>query len=148
MLEEAQKSTPPSLERRAFCTFHTFARNGTISFRFFVLLVAARDLLGEGQPHTTVFFENSGEIRATGGFPGSLATLTGNQGILSSIFSDIYAFSWKLTEVLPSPPGFERLTDRLQLQDANYFSIFRFRLTCFVNFFKRVTDQPRKQLLW
>lgn len=126
VLEEAQKNPLLLPWREELSALSTRLPETEQSLSdFSVLLVAARDLLGEGQPHTTaVFFENSGEIRATGGFPGSLAILTGNQGILSSIFSDIYAFSWKLTEVLPSPPGFERLTDRLQLQDANYFFHF------------------------
>ncbi len=82
---------------------------------------AARALLGEQKVHTiAILFQNSGEIRATGGFPGSLAIISSDSGNIEAKFYDIYALSWKIKEEKPPPPGFERLTKKLTLQDANY----------------------------
>lgn len=86
-----------------------------------ILLPAAEEILGKDGVHTTaLFFQNSSEIRATGGFPGSLALLQGEGGKVNFTFRDIYFFDWKNGTDFPAPPGFERLTKRLSLQDSNF----------------------------
>jgi hypothetical protein len=86
---------------------------------------AAEELLGASGYHTIVIlFQNSGEIRATGGFPGSLLTLRFEGDSLLPKFYDIYALSWKVPSDEPPPPGFHRLTKNLTLQDANYSADF------------------------
>lgn len=89
------------------------------------LFPAAYELLGENGPQTVVIlFQNSGEIRATGGFPGSLLVLRFENDRIVPEFFDIYALSWKLPLDDPPPPGFDRLTKKLTLQDANYSANF------------------------
>ena len=99
-----------------------FSRGGKILSE---LLPAAAFLLGDPNPTTTaIFFENSGEIRATGGFPGSMAMILADDGKLRFTFRDIYFFAWKNGAFLPPPRGFERLARRLTLRDANAFFDF------------------------
>ncbi len=84
-------------------------------------LVAGETLIGKEYPHTiAVFFQNSNELRATGGFPGSLSLINTNDGVIDPAFHDIYSFAWQNASVFPQPPGFERLTTKLTLQDSNY----------------------------
>ena len=86
-----------------------------------ILLPAAEETLGKDGVHTTaLFFQNSSEIRATGGFPGSLALIQGEGGKVDFTFRDIYFFDWKNGTDFSPPPGFERLTKRLSLQDSNF----------------------------
>lgn len=85
------------------------------------LFPAIYALSGEEIKHTTaVFFQNTGEIRASGGFMGSMAYLTGEYGKISGAFQDIYALSWKDSVQLPPAEGFERLATKMHLQDANF----------------------------
>ena len=69
---------------------------------------------------TAIFYQNTGEIRATGGFMGSMSYLFGKNGVLTGEFHDIYELSWKDTSHLPPPPGFERLAKKMNVQDANF----------------------------
>jgi hypothetical protein len=78
-------------------------------------------LLGRDSKQTTlVLLQNTGEIRASGGFPGSLVLLDADKGVISPQFQDIYYYAWNNTLKLPPPPGFERIAERLHLHDANY----------------------------
>jgi hypothetical protein len=89
----------------------------TLSFFF----PAVFTLFEKETSHTVVvLFQNSSEIRATGGFPGSLAILRFHSGKIETTFHDIYELSWKLERNMPPPLGFERLAKTLLLQDANY----------------------------
>ncbi len=99
------------------------AQKATDSFLEAALVI--RTLLGmEGEHITAVFFQNSGEIRASGGFPGSMSIITAKDGVIDPQFYDIYYWGWKNTVVFPPPPGFERLVQRLFLRDANSFFHF------------------------
>lgn len=89
------------------------------------LIPAAEVLLGVEYPHTiAIFFQNSGEIRATGGFPGSMAIFFANDGKIDATFRDIYYYAWKNGNFFPPPRGFERLEKRLTLRDSNAFFDF------------------------
>lgn len=82
-------------------------------------------IFGEEYPHTAaIFFQNTGEIRATGGFPGSLALLKSNDSQLEFIFRDIYYYAWKNGNFFDPPRGFERMAQRLNLRDSNSFFHF------------------------
>ncbi len=84
------------------------------------MMEASEILLGKEFPQTiAVFFQNSNEIRATGGFPGSMGFVRTNDGTGMFEFRDIYSFAWKNATAFPPPEGFERLATKLTLQDAN-----------------------------
>ncbi len=81
---------------------------------------AGEILLGKEYPQTiAVFFQNSNELRATGGFMGSMAMIDTNNGKGELDFKDIYSFAWQNSTEFPPPRGFERLASKLTLQDAN-----------------------------
>lgn len=83
-------------------------------------------LLGENEPHTyLVLFQNSNERRATGGFIGSVASVTVDQGRVSQIEPfDIYAIDRLMEEEIPSPPGIVDLSPNFYSRDANYWPDF------------------------
>lgn len=85
------------------------------------IIVAVETLFGKNGPHiTALFYQNTGEIRATGGFIGSMSYLFADKDFVTAEFNDIYSLSWKDTSNLPPPEGFERLATKLNLQDANF----------------------------
>jgi len=80
-------------------------------------------------PHTyLVLFQNSEELRASGGFMGSFARLTvSGNGIEQLEIQDIYEPDGQFTGYIPAPPGvFEYLSsgNGLRLPDANWAADF------------------------
>lgn len=89
------------------------------------ILDAFEIVLGKKHPQTiAIFFQNTGEIRPTGGFPGSLAIFEINYGKIKFNFYDIYYFAWKNGNFLPPPLGYERIAKRLNLRDSNNYFDF------------------------
>lgn len=85
------------------------------------------ELLGERIPRKyLVLFQNSDEIRPTGGFIGSFAELTLNDGFVTEFrLRDIYELDGQLVaKNIPPPEGFGFLTDNWGLRDANYHPDF------------------------
>lgn len=101
-------------------------------------------MLGRPDPHlTAVLFQNSSELRATGGFIGSLALVPANDGHVEYQFRDVYALAWNNGSTLPPPEGFERLVKRLNLRDANSFRDLRLSSEQMIRMFERSdTDTP------
>ena len=65
--------------------------------------------------------QNSDELRAGGGFPGTAFVMEWDEGRMVHLsFHDIYALDYKLTGYRPSPPGI----DRFKSIDANYYPLF------------------------
>jgi Protein of unknown function (DUF4012) len=85
-------------------------------------------LLGHENPSRYIVFnQNRDEIRANGGFPGSIMTATlYNGNILDYRQDDIYYYDWNLYPYreIP-PPGIALLTDNYGLRDVNYYPDFR-----------------------
>lgn len=83
-------------------------------------------LLGEDYPRTyVVLLQNSSEVRATGGFIGSLAFIRINNGWIQDIkFKDVYEFDGQFFQDVPPPPGIEKISAQFRLRDANYWPDF------------------------
>lgn len=77
-----------------------------------------------------VVFQNNDEIRASGGFMWSTATITiSNWKITNIENSDIYAFEWDINKVYTdkekAPEWLNKITTTFWLRDANYFPEFK-----------------------
>lgn len=79
--------------------------------------------LGDRTPQTyLVLLENNDEMRLGGGFIGSLALVTLNDGRLAPIeFHDVYEYDNRFHEDIPMPiPELTGLTTQWRLRDSNY----------------------------
>lgn len=85
-------------------------------------------MLGHDEPQRYIIFnQNRDEIRANGGFPGSVITFTLYKGnVLDYRTDDVYYYDWNLYpyKEVP-PPGVALLTDNYGLRDVNYYPDFR-----------------------
>jgi hypothetical protein len=82
--------------------------------------------VGDKQPKTyLVLLQNNNELRATGGFPGTYALLTFDNGYLKKIFvDDIYQLDGGTsTNVIP-PVQLQHITPTWGVRDANWFADF------------------------
>jgi len=84
------------------------------------------NLLGNKTPRRyLLLFQNSDEIRPTGGFIGSVGILDLNDGFVSKFeIKDIYEIDGQLAEHLDPPEGFGFITGSWGLRDANYHADF------------------------
>jgi Protein of unknown function (DUF4012) len=100
-------------------------------------------LLGHDEPERYVIFnQNRDEIRANGGFPGSILSLTLYKGnILDYRKDDVYYYDWNLYpyKEIP-PPGIALLTTNFGLRDVNYYPDFRETLEKANEFIERSGD--------
>lgn len=83
---------------------------------------ALLDLLGSRYPHSfLILLQNNTELRATGGFIGSLLRIDLNEGkITMSRFEDVYLRDGQLTQHVAPPIGLSTITVGWGLRDANY----------------------------
>ncbi|MBU1682434.1 DUF4012 domain-containing protein [Patescibacteria group bacterium] len=79
-------------------------------------------LLGDETPHSyLVLFQNNHELRATGGFIGSYMMIDVNDGVITKMEAkDVYETDGQLTEVVPAPPGIDKIAEHLYMRDSNY----------------------------
>lgn len=100
-------------------------------------------MLGDVNPQRYIVFnQNRDEIRANGGFPGSIITFTLYKGnILDYRTDDVYYYDWNLFpyKEIP-PPGIALLTDNYGLRDVNYYPDFRDTLAKTNSFIERSGD--------
>jgi len=82
----------------------------------------ALKLLGDQTPHRyLVLLQNNHELRATGGFIGSYMIVDVNDGAITKTEAkDVYETDGNLLDVVPAPPGIDKVADRLYMRDANY----------------------------
>ena len=91
-------------------------------------------LLGWEKPTRILLLnQNSDELRAGGGFPGTAFIIEFDAGRMTRFeFYDIYALDWKLTGYRPSPEGINQLRSinypgkpvEFEIRDANYYPLF------------------------
>lgn len=100
-------------------------------------------ILGDDDPKRYIVFnQNRDEIRANGGFPGSVITFTLYKwNILDLRKDDVYYYDWNLYpyKEIP-PPGIALLTDNYGLRDVNYYPDFRTTLEKANSFIERSWD--------
>lgn len=84
-------------------------------------------LLGSDTPERYIVFnQNRDEIRANGGFPGSIITFTIYKGNIEDFRTDdVYYYDWNLYPFreLP-PPGLALISGNYGLRDVNYYPDF------------------------
>lgn len=101
------------------------------------------NMLGDTNPQRYIVFnQNRDEIRANGGFPGSILSFTMYKGnILDYHGDDVYYYDWNLYpyKEIP-PPGIALLTDAYGLRDVNYYPDFRDTLDKANSFIERSGD--------
>lgn len=100
----------------------------TKSNSFFVLPQLLSQLLNNPEPKTyVVIFQNSNELRPTGGFMGSLALISAESDEIKSINipgGGPYDYQGSLERVIRPPEPLRLVRGTWQLQDANWFYDF------------------------
>ena len=100
-------------------------------------------MLGHNSPERYMIFnQNRDEIRANGGFPGSIISFTLYKGnVLDYRTDDVYYYDWNLYPHKETPPaGIALLTDNYGLRDVNYYPDFRDTLEKANRFVERSGD--------
>ena len=101
------------------------------------------NMLGHINPQRYIVFnQNRDEIRANGGFPGSILSFTLYKGnILDYHADDVYYYDWNLYpyKEIP-PPGIALLTGNYGLRDVNYYPDFHETLDRANSFIERSGD--------
>lgn len=101
------------------------------------------NMLGHINPQRYIVFnQNRDEIRANGGFPGSILSFTLYKGnILDYHADDVYYYDWNLYpyQEIP-PPGIALLTGNYGLRDVNYYPDFSETLDRANSFIERSGD--------
>ncbi len=84
-------------------------------------------MLGDKVPQRYIVFnQNRDEIRANGGFPGSIISFTLYKGnVMDYRTDDVYYYDWNLyPHQEQPPPGISLLTNNYGLRDVNYYPDF------------------------
>lgn len=85
-------------------------------------------LLGDGKPEQYMIInQNQDELRANGGFPGSILSFELYKGRVQKFEKhDVYDYDWKLYPYKELPPsGLEGYSGNFGVRDANYYPDFR-----------------------
>ncbi len=95
-------------------------------YRNQTLLQGVHELLGTATPtHLAILFQNPSEMRPTGGFIGSYAVVTVQDGSVTNIdVRDIYDPDGQLNEAVLPPRPLQAITGRWGARDANWFFDF------------------------
>lgn len=108
-----------------------------------------QELLGISSPKTyIVWFQNSNEIRPTGGFIGSYGVLTVDKGKITSLsIDDIYNPDGQIElrnirYPLPGPLANALAEDRMYLRNSNWHPDLAMSAKDFSDLYTRVTDVP------
>jgi hypothetical protein len=105
------------------------------------ILQSLKSILGDKDPHSIiVWFQNSNEKRATGGFIGSFLELTFNDGKVQKFQAqDIYKYDRNITEKLQAPELAQSLVGKnsWSLRDSNYSPDFSVSAQSFLDFYEK-----------
>ena len=85
-------------------------------------------MLGDQKPERYMILnQNQDELRANGGFPGSILSFELYKGRLQKFEKhDVYDYDWKLYPYKETPPsGLEGYSGNFGIRDANYYPDFR-----------------------
>lgn len=85
-------------------------------------------MLGDTKPERYMILnQNQDELRANGGFPGSILTFELYKGQVQKFEKrDVYDYDWKLYPYKETPPsGLEGYSGNFGIRDANYYPDFR-----------------------
>lgn len=78
-----------------------------------------------GKKTYLVLLQNNSELRPTGGFPGTYALVTFEDGYLTKIFvDDVYQIDANLKENITPPLQMQHITPTWGMRDANWFADF------------------------
>ena len=78
-----------------------------------------------GQKNVLLVFQNNNELRANGGFMGTIGTAKLRDGALDSLdIRSVYDWDGQLTEKILPPQPLYLINDRLYLRDSNWFAHF------------------------
>lgn len=92
-----------------------------ISYSDFLLKLVGNN----GKKTYLVLLQNNSELRPTGGFPGTYALVTFENGSLAKIFvDDIYQIDANLRENIVPPLQMQHITPTWGMRDANWFTDF------------------------
>lgn len=84
-------------------------------------------MLGDKEPQRyAIFNQNRDELRANGGFPGTVITVTLYKGNITEYRKDdVYYYDWHLfpNKEIP-PPGLDKIANNFWVRDVNYFPEF------------------------
>lgn len=124
-------SLPSALKNKVEPVKETLVRIRESSETGRALLASLPEILGYRQPLTyLVLFQNSNELRATGGFIGSYATISLDKGQIKEIkIDDVYNIDGLLDEkkiIFPPPEPlstYQKVVD-LRMRDANWWPDF------------------------
>ncbi|MEK7579887.1 MAG: DUF4012 domain-containing protein [Patescibacteria group bacterium] len=94
------------------------------SIRYSEALMA---ILGQaGSQRYIILFQNSSELRPTGGFPGSYALVEFNKGVMGKfVVDDIYNPDGQMKEKIIPPKPLQKITPNWGMRDANWFVDFQ-----------------------
>ena len=85
-----------------------------------------------------VLFQNSSELRPTGGFPGTYAVATFKDGRLDGfLVDDVYNLDGQLKENIIPPKPLQHITPNWGMRDANWFIDFSVSAQKTMEFFKK-----------
>ncbi len=78
-----------------------------------------------GQKNVLIVFQNNNEIRASGGFMGTIGNAKLSDGSLSSLdIRTVYDWDGQLVEKIVPPQPLTAVADRMYLRDSNWFASF------------------------
>ncbi len=88
---------------------------------------ALMKIFGQSGPQRYILlFQNSSELRPTGGFPGSYALVEFDKGVMKKFMvDDIYNPDGQMKEKIIPPRPLQRITPNWGMRDANWFVDFR-----------------------
>ncbi len=127
LLDDVDPATIPADKRDLFESF----RSKIPSFRAYLSQALGYSdsllaLVGPKQPRTyMVLLENNSERRPTGGFPGTYAIISFDQGVLTKVFiDDIYNSDGQIKANIIPPEPLAHITPNLGIRDVCWFADF------------------------
>lgn len=96
----------------------------------------------EGRMRYVVLFQNTSELRATGGFPGTYAVIEFENGKMEKFFvNDIYNADGHLKENIIPPKPLQKITPGWGMRDANWWPDFRQSAEKISEFYYKIEKQ-------